>query len=259
MVRLSVKAPVSLPNVFDSSAVSADHSLGFFRGNLKRDLRDRVSDFDHQWRAFSQSWNNLEQDQFMGDKGRYRFRRYAVFTAEHAGKICQLEDQRHFQTRFYNNLNGGVVRDYPCFQAEALENGVFQSLLECARSSVARARPDVAAWRFEAHQFRIVASDEEKGKPVPEGIHRDGVDYVFIFMINRQNVRGGVSRVYQLDGHLMAEMKLKQSLDFMVVNDHSVYHYVTPIHPLNSQYPAHRDVLVITVKGMEKLPTAAAA
>lgn len=245
--------------MFDKSAVSADQSLGFFRGSLKHDLIGRLSDFDEQWSAFKNSWDGLVKDEYMGDRGGYRFRRYAVFQSNLKGRVELLDDQRHFQTEFYNHLNGGVVREYPCFTDEVLSNGVFKSLLESAQSSVARARPDIDSWRFEAHQFRIVASETEKGKPVPEGIHRDGVDYVFVFMVDRVNVRGGVSRVYHLDGHLMAELKLKHSLDFMVVNDHAVYHYVTPVHARDTTKPAYRDVLVITVKGMENMPNARAA
>lgn len=247
------------PSLIKGPAASADQSLGFFKGSLRQKLKQEVADFDTHWTAFRNSWSELVKDEYMGDKGSYRYRRYAVFSAEREGQLELLDEQRHYQTRFYNTLNGGVFREYPCFQEATLDNTVFQSLLNTARASVIEAKPQVEQWRFEAHQFRILANEAEKGKPVPEGIHRDGVDYVFIFLIDRENVRGGVSRVYKPDGHLMAEMKLKTPLDFMVVNDHAVYHYVTPVHPRNSDQPAHRDVLVITVRSEQKVSSAEAA
>ena len=49
-------------------------------------------------------------------------------------------------------------------------------------------------WLIEAHQFRIITG-RDPGKPTPEGLHRDGVDYVFISLIERHNISGGVTRV----------------------------------------------------------------
>lgn len=235
-----------------SSAERADAALGYYRGNLRAELRQRVKSFDAHWDDFAASWSQLEKDTFMGDGGAYRYRRYAVFQAQEEGGLTQLDEQRHYQSVVYNTLNGGLYREYPCFEDSTLDNPVFRELLEYTRDSVQKARRDMASWRFETHQFRILANGEETGKPVPEGIHQDGVDYVFIFMVDRANVRGGVSRVYKPDGHLMAELKLRQPMDFMVVNDHTVFHYVTPVYPRKPDRPAHRDVLVITVRGLEK-------
>ena len=38
--------------------------------------------------------------------------------------------------------------------------------------------PNVAAWYVDVHQYRIEALGEDVGKPTPEGIHRDGADWV---------------------------------------------------------------------------------
>ncbi len=40
------------------------------------------------------------------------------------------------------------------------------------------------------HQIRVVASKDEQGEPAPEGIHKDGFDYVGIFCINRDGISG---------------------------------------------------------------------
>ena len=51
------------------------------------------------------------------------------------------------------------------------------------------------AWKIEMHQFRIEPSPRESGKPTPEGMHRDGVDWVFVGLIARTGVAGGVTGI----------------------------------------------------------------
>ncbi len=103
-------------------------------------------------------------------------------------------------------------------------------------------------WRIEAHQFRILASPEQSGKPTPEGIHQDGVDYVFVVMIDRHNVMGGITKVYTHNGKLLNSFKMRRPLDVLHVEDQHVNHYVTAVKPLWDDQPAWRDVLVITFR-----------
>ena len=44
------------------------------------------------------------------------------------------------------------------------------------------------AWHVEVHQFRIEARSGQEGRPTPEGMHRDGVDYVLVLLVNRTNI-----------------------------------------------------------------------
>ena len=37
------------------------------------------------------------------------------------------------------------------------------------------------------------------GKPTPEGVHRDGVDFVIVVMIKRVNIDSGATTIYDLD------------------------------------------------------------
>ena len=60
---------------------------------------------------FLDSWNRLEQDQYMADGGKYRKRRHAVYAIQNAGEQARLMPyQPHYQTLDYNPLNGGVAR-----------------------------------------------------------------------------------------------------------------------------------------------------
>ena len=46
------------------------------------------------------------------------------------------------------------------------------------------------------HQFRIEARSGEAGQPTPEGMHRDGVDYVLVLLVGRRNIKRGVTSIH---------------------------------------------------------------
>lgn len=101
------------------------------------------------------------------------------------------------------------------------------------------------------HQFRIEARTGEQGLPTPEGAHRDGVDWVIVMLVDRQNVDSGVTDIYAPDGASLGSFTLTAPGDAVFLDDHRVLHGVTPIRPLDVQAPAVRDVLVITFRREE--------
>jgi hypothetical protein len=104
------------------------------------------------------------------------------------------------------------------------------------------------AWHIEAHQFRIEASPNQAGQPTPEGLHQDGVDWVLVLMIGRRNIVSGMTTIHGLDRQPIGSFTLEQPMDAALVNDHRVFHGVTPVQPLDPTQPAHRDVLVVTFR-----------
>lgn len=223
---------------------------GYVAGNLSGLLNGELD--DAAWKDFLSAWQDLVPDQYMGDGGHYRQRRYSVFNLEAGMDTVKINsDQRHYQAVDYNPLNGGIYREYPPFSKDFLSNPLFLSVLGFARMLVQKAAPGRHDWRVEGHQFRILATHDESGKPTPEGIHKDGTDFVFILMVNRDSVRGGVSKIYSEQGKVLMQTKLRRPLDFMLVNDRRLLHYVTSIKPLNEQAEGHRDVLVLTFRATD--------
>src|ERR1700684_3998285 len=83
---------------------------GFSFANAKS-IRSALEGFGTltDWPEFAASWDDLGQDTYMADGGRYRKRRHAVFRAGRAGVVRQPA-QPHYQSRDYNTLNGGIER-----------------------------------------------------------------------------------------------------------------------------------------------------
>ena len=202
------------------------------------------------WPAFAESWDDLGVDAFMADGGRYRRRRFACFRASRAG-VTRKPHQPHYQSRDYNPLNGGVQRWFEPVKDEIAEHPAMQAILSTCNAlfeglTPAALRPP--SWHVEVHQFRIEAHRGEEGRPTPEGMHRDGVDWVLVLLVHRVNVSSGETSIGDLAERPLGSFTLTDPLDSAVTDDNRVFHGVTPVLPLDPARPAYRDVLVVTFR-----------
>jgi hypothetical protein len=200
------------------------------------------------WPSFADSWNVLEFDGYMADGGRYRRRRYGAYAAARDGAIIRKPHQPHFQAIDYNPLNGGVPRWFEPIDPEAGGGPSMRAILTFCRSLFDSLAPGTSAWQIEVHQFRIEARPGEQGRPTPEGLHRDGVDYVLVLLIDRRNIASGVTTIHALGGQPLGHFTLTGPFDAALVDDTRVAHGVTPVEPLDPASPAYRDVLVVTFR-----------
>ena len=193
--------------------------------------------------ALLPSWNDLPPDEYLKDGGRYRKRRHTCFTA--AGGVLQAVSNRpHWQPLAYNALHGGMQRWFAPMQADVLETPAWHRLL-LALATLASALKGEQTWFIEAHQFRIDTTDGI-GRPTPEGAHRDGVDLVAVFLINRHAVKGGETRVFEADGPHGQRFTLTEPWSLLLLDDARVIHESTPIQP---ETPGgYRDTLVVTLR-----------
>ncbi|MGH7159378.1 MAG: 2OG-Fe dioxygenase family protein [Acetobacteraceae bacterium] len=197
---------------------------------------------------FAASWDDLGLDTYMADGGRYRKRRFGVFAADAgAAPIRRRPHQPHYQSRDYNTLNGGIERWFPPISEAVAAGPTMQAILATCRSLFDRMAPG-RTWHVEVHQFRIEARAGIAGRPTPEGMHRDGVDYVLVLLVRRENIRSGVTSIHDLDGHTLGNFTLTEPLSAALVDDHRVLHGVTPVEPEDPARPAFRDVLVVTFR-----------
>ncbi len=198
--------------------------------------------------ALLPSWNDLPADAYLRDGGNYRQRRLASFTV--AGDRVQLQPHRaHWQSTDYNALHGGLERWFAPIAAETLDNPACEQLL-CWLGQVANALYGPDTWFVEVHQFRILAHSGigGMGRPTPEGAHRDGVDLVAVFLLARQDVKGGETRVFAAHGTHGERFTLSQPWSVLLLDDHHVIHESTPIQPADDHDEGWRDTLVITLR-----------
>jgi len=204
------------------------------------------------WESFAQSWNDLGLDMFMADGGRYRKRRFAAFSQNsETGALTRKPHQPHYQSRDYNALNGGIARWFLPVLPQIGEHPALAAVLTLANRIFSGATLDSLrprAWHVELHQFRIETGPGIEGHPTPEGMHRDGVDFVLVLLVKRQNVASGVTSIHDNSRALIGSFILEEPLESALVDDSKVFHGVTPVQPIDPAQPAYRDVLVATYR-----------
>jgi len=226
--------------------------FAFVQGETMRGILERSGPLT-DWPAFAASWNTLEVDPYMADGGRYRRRRHAVFAAGREGAIRRDAHQPHYQSTDYNPIHGGIDRWFEPIADGIALGPTMTTILACCRSLFGSLAPRTLGWRIETHQFRIEARAQQMGRPTPEGLHRDGVDYVLVLLVHRENIASGITGIHAFDGASLGSFTLAAPLDAAFVDDQRVAHGVTPVQALDPARPAHRDVLVVTFKNRENL------
>ncbi len=191
-------------------------------------------------------WANLPPDAFLKDGGRYRRRRHSCFIVldDH---VTQVPHRAHWQPVEYNALHGGLNRLFDPMLPEMLDPPVWQTLLVWL-AQVASGLKGRQPWFIEAHQFRIDTTDGI-GRPTPEGAHRDGVDLVAVFMVDRAGVKGGETRVFDANGPDGQRFTLTEPWSALLIDDARVIHETTPIQPQpTATAGSYRDTLVVTLR-----------
>lgn len=188
-------------------------------------------------------WQDLPRDPYLKDGGRYRFRRHASYTV--TGSVLEMVPHRaHWQSLDYNALHGGIERWFEPITDALAKDPTWQSLLKSMAVLLSGLKP-VKTWFVEAHQFRIDTSDGI-GRPTPEGAHRDGVDFVAVFLVDRQGIKGGETRIFEVNTAAGLRFTLIEPWSVLLMNDERMIHETTPIQPTRAH--GYRDTLVVTFR-----------
>ncbi len=190
-----------------------------------------------------QYWNDLPRDPYLRDGGRYRFRRHASYQIQ-GEKIEMVPHRAHWQSLEYNALHGGIERWFEPIQAVLAANPSWRSLL-CGIANLLSGLQPTNTWFVEAHQFRIDTTDGI-GRPTPEGAHRDGVDFVAVFLLDRVGIKGGETRIFEAHDSSGLRFTLTEPWSLLLMNDARMIHESTPIQPTGSH--GYRDTLVLTYR-----------
>jgi hypothetical protein len=202
--------------------------------------------------ALVASWNDLPPDRYLKDGGRYRRRRHASCVVQ-GDQVQPVPHRAHWQPLEYNALHGGMQRWFEPVADTTMSSPAWNALLLVVTRLCSQLKGE-QPWFVEAHQFRIDTTDGI-GRPTPEGAHRDGVDLVAVFMVDRQGVKGGETRVFDAAGPNGQRFTLTESWSLLLLDDERVIHESTPIQPIGDA--GHRDTLVVTVRAhgfQESLP-----
>jgi hypothetical protein len=238
MSRPPFAAPVTPPDRVASALLEAGHAVLDQRGFASL-TSSPASEFD----ALRPTWNDLPLDDYLRDGGHYRRRRHSCFVVRGSG-IEAVPHRAHWQPLEYNALHGGLERWFEPIDGTVIGSAAWQKMLG-AMAGLASSLRGEQPWYVEAHQFRIDTSDGI-GRPTPEGAHRDGVDLVAVVLVERAGIKGGETRVFDVDGPSGMRFTMDEPWTCLVLDDARVIHESTPIQPLSGL--GHRDTLVLTLR-----------
>ncbi len=194
--------------------------------------------------ALRPSWDDLPPDNYLKDGGKYRSRRHSCFIVR-PREVQQAPHRAHWQPVAYNALHGGMQRWFEPMAPGTVQQPAWSQLLSWL-GGVCSALQGPQDWYVEAHQFRIDTSDGI-GRPTPEGAHRDGVDFVAVFLVGRHGIKGGETRVFEAQGPHGQRFTLTEPWSLLLLDDAKVIHESTPIQPTGEE-PGYRDTLVLTYR-----------
>jgi hypothetical protein len=193
-------------------------------------------------------WNDLPPDAYLKDGGHYRRRRHSCFVVN-GESVLQTEHRAHWQPLEYNALHGGMQRMFEPMQPNVTQSSAWATMLSKLGQVCTALKPETTTWFVEAHQFRIDTTDGI-GRPTPEGAHRDGVDFVAVMLIDRHDIKGGETRVFEVNGPAGQRFTMTEPWTLLFLDDERVIHESTPIQPLNVEdfNASYRDTLVLTFR-----------
>lgn len=233
----------------DALAVKAHGLMAGAR--VRAAIEQQVPAGNPAWQALAALWDDLPLDEHMADGGKYRFRRFSALKAkvtDHGTVIEPMPHRAFFQSTGYNTLNGGVARRFEPLSQAALDNPVMRRLLDLCVNTL-RPLTDASEWEVELHPIRTRALGASEGLATPEGLHQDGVDYFFVVHLQRRNISGGVSLVFDSERREILRHTLEAPFDILAVHDPRTFHSVTPFVAEPANHPqAWRDVIVINFR-----------
>lgn len=202
--------------------------------------------FPEAWEELARSWDRLETDRYMKPGDDYRQRRFCKYGIDAENmKLLELDDFVFYQPSAVNSYAGGVHRKFAPVEPEVRRNIVISRIVQTCLGAIRSSQETPSRkWRVYLHQIRINCSRSTLGQPTPEGLHRDGHDFISMHLINRVGVDGGTSRICSIDGQQLMTVTLRNRMDGFVVNDRALLHGVSQIMPSTAN-AGYRDMLII--------------
>nr|WP_295784099.1 2OG-Fe dioxygenase family protein [Rhodoferax sp.] len=185
------------------------------------------------------SFRDLALDTYIPVKNRFRrFAQYRMIYQDGDWQFEQLPHRAYVTYSKYNNVAGGIKREYQPLLTD------FTSHIRLAAEAIPL--PIGEPWQINVHQYRIFVDKERQGVIVPEGVHRDGHEYVFIGVYNRSNINGAEMSLRHADDKDTPFFATTIGVDQGVVfNDRNLWHYVDEIEPIDANCEAYRDTVVV--------------
>jgi hypothetical protein len=197
-----------------------------------------------QWQEFRLLWDDLSPDQFLPNGQRSRLRRYGCMRVDQGAAGVSLEalpTTPFQQSADLMPLYGGQARAFAPIDAEVLASTTLRTIVS-GDAILAREVTGKNRFLVGIHMIRVCADDGDCSVVTPEGIHRDGHNFIGMHLISRVACAGGDSVIHHPDNRV-TRLCLTEPGESILLNDQQVWHQVEPIRGMGKT--GHRDMLII--------------
>tara|TARA_Y100000389_G_scaffold84757_4_gene81457 strand:+ start:7604 stop:9466 length:1863 start_codon:yes stop_codon:yes gene_type:complete len=190
-------------------------------------------------KVIEESFNEIKKDNY------YLNKRKRAFSLLEVGNetVKIVGDLNFYQSNCYNNYNGNILRKYENIPNTLLSNELFKDIVFKFNKKVSDEYKLVNKY-IQIHQIRVYA-DEKPINLIPEGIHQDGFNIVGLYCVKRENIKGGVSNIYDNKKNKIYTKELLPG-ELLILNDRRLYHDVTNIELVDKEQIGYRDIFVLT-------------
>ena len=207
--------------------------------------------------CLSNSFENLPETDH--EDGKYRLRRFSriemrstFWNAKREVELEVKENQDFIQSEELNPHQGGKIRKFEDLERHIVQSSGFKDICfqfkECNNL--------IDGQMLEVHQMRVQTLDRSElltkngpwvVTPVsPEGVHRDGYDYISMVGINRHNIEGGELLVFSNEDRKNPIVSKPLSAgDMFMLADNKLFHDATPIRAIKRREKGYLDAFVL--------------
>ena len=177
-----------------------------------------------------------------GGRSRRLAQHYATFdpvTGE--TRVTRLKTQPFLQGE-HNRLTGHIERPIE----SALPEVDFKPYIAYGFREIHARWPlddDEREWLVNCHQIRTHAFEDRTGDPAPEGIHRDGVEFIMMGCVEKRGVVGGVSHLYDGEDGVPLFGTTLEPGQVLLVDDRELHHMASPVVATAAE--GHRDMILM--------------
>ena len=234
-----------------------------FHYNLKKDLRlfftrlleftpnSNIKDFEYK-NVFVQfteniisSFNDLPLDKY------YDNIRYRSFSLIDCNNWMKIGNSVYYQDSNYNNYLGNKIREYSHISDDVLNDESFKDMIN---EFILTINTFEKMYTFlYVHQIRVECN-ENNVNPIPEGIHKDGYEFIGIYCVSRENIEGGVTQLYDNNMNEILTTIL-ESNQGIILNDTKYYHSITPIFSNYTNTDSSKDISNTTYRDIFVITT----
>lgn len=186
-----------------------------------------------------ESYDSCPVDEYMGNGTRHkRFAQYRLHPADSSDswEFERLEHRDYTAFKKFNPVGGGMRRTYEPIEVD------FTPLISLAIAGLELDRSE--DWQINVHQNRSCAEAETPAPLTPEGVHKDGHEFVMIAVLRKVNVAGALTRLWVPGEDKPFWTGTLEERQAVLLDDRAIAHDVTDVQTANGE-PAHRDIVIV--------------